>query len=306
MYKGAKIGIDLGATFIKMALVDHSGRMYFRREIKTPANSEKAHLINSIVTNVESIIRESGLKKSKFLGVGIGVPGLVDSKKGIVHTLTNIKGWRGVPLRRILEKRLGLKIGVDNDVNAMTLAEYKFGAGKGADNIICLTLGTGVGGGIIIEGRLYRGNSMSAGEIGHMPINENGPRCNCGGRGCLESYIGNRYILQRAKKAFGDYIKLEYITFLAKRGDRKALDIWEEVAEKLSVALTGVINLLNPDRIIIGGGVSNAGSFILKPLKEEIKKRAMQVPASHVKIVIAKLGADAGIIGASLLVDKED
>jgi len=294
------IGIDLGATFVKIGLVDNKGKIYFRREIKTPPAADRALLIDSIVDKVKDIMKKSG--KSVF-GVGIGVPGPVDSKRGIVHYFPNIKGWKEVPLKAILEKKLGLRVILDNDVNAMTLGEFIFGAGKGSGNIVCITLGTGVGGGIIINGKLYRGGSMTAGEIGHMPINETGPFCNCGGIACLERYIGNRYILERAKKIFGKNITLERVTELAGSGNKKAAAIWRDTAKKLSVALVQVVNLLNPDKIVIGGGVSKAGPFILNPLRKEVTMRAMKDQAKHVKIVLAKLGADAGIIGSSLLLN---
>ena len=214
------IGIDLGATFVKMGLVDKSGKVYFRRKIETVLSSNRASLIDAVICNVRDIIEISGKSVS---GVGIGVPGPVDSKKGVVHYFPNIKGWEGVPLKSILEKKLLLRVELDNDVNAMTLGEFVFGAGKDCNNLVCLTLGTGVGGGIIIDGKLYRGGSMCAGEIGHMPINETGPKCNCGGIACLERYIGNKYILERAKKAFGNNITLEALTSLAKFGNKKAI-----------------------------------------------------------------------------------
>jgi len=292
------IGIDLGATFVKMGLVDGLGRVYFRRKIETVLSSDRTSLIDAIICNIRDIIEISGKSVS---GVGIGVPGPVDSKKGVVHYFPNIKGWEGVSLKSILEKKLGLRVELDNDVNAMTLGEFVFGAGKYCNNLVCLTLGTGVGGGIIIDGRLYRGGSMCAGEIGHMPINETGPKCNCGGIACLERYIGNKYILERARKVFGNNITLEALTSLAKFGNKKAIAIWKDVAEKLSVALAEVVNLLNPDKIVIGGGVSKAGELILAPLRKQVKVRAMKDQAAHVKIIAAKLGGDAGIIGASLL-----
>jgi len=297
-----RIGIDMGATRIKMALVDGKGRLFFRREISTPLNVKRPYLIDSIVDNVRGIIRESGVKRRDILGVGIGVPGPVDSKKGIVRYFPNIKGWEKVPLKAILQRRLGLKVALDNDVTAMTLGEYRFGAGKGTRNLICLTLGTGVGGGIIINGEIYRGSTMAAGEIGHIPINENGPRCNCRGIACLESYIGNRYILGRARKIFGKGIILKRLDTLARKGNKKALKIWEDVGRKLGIALTGAINLLNPDMVIIGGGVSNAGDLILRPLRKEIRARAMRDQALHVRVVRARLGENAGVIGASLLI----
>jgi len=302
MSKRLKIGIDLGATRIKVGLVGQGGRVLARREVGTPFNAKRAELISILVGNIDYIIKGSRFNRKDIAGIGVGVPGPVDSKKGIVRYFPNIKGWENVPLKSILQRRLGLKVNLDNDVNAMTLAEHKFGAGKGATNLVCLTLGTGVGGGIILNGELYRGSTMVAGEIGHIPINEKGPRCNCRGYACIERYVGNRYILSRARKIFGKGITLRHIDTLAKDGNKKAKALWADVGRKLGVMLTGVVNLLNPDKIIIGGGVSKAGELILKPLRQELKTRAMKDPAYHVKIVRAKLSTDAGIIGASLLV----
>jgi len=302
MSKRVKIGIDLGATRIKMALVDHRGRVSYRREVETPLNVKRPELISSLVNNIRGILKESGLKKKNIVGIGIGVPGHVDSEKGIVRYFPNIKGWEGVPLKSILQARLGIKVALDNDVNAMTLGEYRFGAGRGVENLVCLTLGTGVGGGLIINGEIYRGSTMCAGEVGHIPINEKGPRCNCGGIACIERYIGNRYVLDRSKKALGKKITLERVDILAKQGNKKAKAIWEDVGRKLGIALTGVVNLLNPDLIVVGGGVSKAGELILRPLRQEIRARAMKDQAKHVKVVRARLGDNAGIIGASLLV----
>jgi len=302
MSKQVKVGVDLGGTRIKMALVDTRGRLSFRREAATPFKAGRSEVIDLLVDDIRDIIKKSGAKKRDIGGVGIGVPGPVDFKNGIVRYFPNIKGWDNVPLRSIMERRLGLKVALDNDVNAMTLGEYRFGAGKGAVNLVCLTLGTGVGGGLIINRELYRGSTMCAGEIGHMPINEKGPRCNCRGTACLERYIGNRYILQRAREILGNNdMTLEYLTVLARRGNKKAIAIWRDVAEKLAVALTGVVNLLNPDMIVVGGGVSKAGELILGPLRKGLKGRPMVDQARHVKIVRARLGDDAGIIGASLL-----
>ncbi len=193
MSKQVKIGLDLGGTSIKMALVDTGGGLSFRRETATPFKAGRSEVIGLLVDDIRDIIKKSGVKKRDLGGVGIGVPGPVDFKNGIVRYFPNIKGWDNVPLRSIMERRLALKAALDNDVNAMTLGEYRFGAGKGTVNLVCLTLGTGVGGGLIINRKLYRGSTMCAGEIGHIPINEKGPICNCRGVACLERYIGNRY-----------------------------------------------------------------------------------------------------------------
>jgi len=302
MSKRVKVGIDFGATRIKMAFVGEKGGLSYRREISTPIDAKRSVLIDTIASSVREIIEESGFNKRDIIGIGIGVPGPVDSKRGVIRYLPNIKGWKGVALRSILQTKLGIKVALDNDVNAMTLGEYRFGSGKGARNLVCLTLGTGVGGGIIINGEIYRGSTMCAGEVGHIPINEKGPKCNCRGIACIERYIGNRYIIEQARMVFRKGITLEDLTGLARSGNKDAKRIWEDVGEKLGVALTGVVNLLNPDRIVIGGGVSNAGELILRPLRRGIKIRAMKDQALHVKIVRGKLGDNAGIVGASLLV----
>ncbi len=317
MKESYAVGVDFGATFIKIGLVDNQGKVYFKRTIPTSTYKTKKTLIEILRKNINDIISQSRIKLNNIIGVGIGVPGLVDSKKGIIHYLVNIRGWRNVKLKRILEKRLGLPVAIDNDVNVVTLGEFRFGAGKGSKNLVCLTLGTGIGGGLIIEGRLYRGSSMVAGEIGHIPINEYGPKCNCGGSACIERYVGNRYLIEEAKRLLkkepskiisqlvsGRLSKLtpEILTKAARLKDRLAKRVWREAGTRLGICLSGVINLLNPERIIIGGGMSKAGRFVFGPVRDAIRVRAMAFPRRDVKIVPAKLGEDAGIIGAAELV----
>jgi glucokinase len=200
---------------------------------------------------------------------------------------------------------LGLPVYLDNDANLMALAEFHRGAAKGAKNAVCLTLGTGVGGGIIIEKRLYRGSTFNAGELGHIPINENGSQCNCGGKACIETYVGNARILREARRIFKRRISLEDISALAKRKNKRAVKIWQDAGRRLGIALSGVVNSLNPDVIVIGGGVASAGAVLFQNIRLAIKQRAMHIQAKHVKVKAAKLGSDAGLIGAGLLV-RED
>ncbi len=296
------IGIDLGGTNTRIALVSENGRIIKRHQFSTKLYKNKDDLINAIADAVSRLIGESRLKKAQIMGIGIGAPGLVDSKKGIVHCLTNVPGWKNVNLKSLLERKTGIKTCIDNDVNLMAFAESKFGAAKGFNYVFCVTLGTGVGGGIVIGGRIYRGASQSAGEIGHVSINPNGPRCKCGSKGCLEAYIGNNAVVKMAKDMNKAYFTPQSITDAAKKGDYAAKQIWSNVAGFLSVGLAMVINVLNPDIIVIGGGMAGAGKFLFDPLRKNIQKNAMEVPAKAVKIVAAKLGNDAGIIGAAELV----
>lgn len=304
MAKRFIIGIDLGGTNLKVGLLDLSCRIKDTEVLNTREFTTKDKLIRSIVSSINKIAEDNDLRRADILGVGLGLPGPIDYTRGIVHFFPNIPGWKEVKLKSILERKLQLPVFVDNDAKLMTLAEYKLGAARGSKNAVCITLGTGVGGGIIVNGDLYRGSSNAAGEIGHMPISESGPQCNCGGYACLESYVGNNRVLAQAKKVFGGGITLEKLSYLAAKGNEKARAIWLKFAERLSVALVGVVNLLNPDCIVIGGGVAEAGGVLFDNVRKIISSRAMSVQAKQVKVFKAKLGNNAGFIGAAILVKE--
>lgn len=298
------LGVDIGGTNIKLGLVNPSGRVISKTNLFTSSFAQdKKRLIGAIAVCAQRIFNDNQLRKRDILGIGMGLPGLIDMKRGIVHFLVNIPGWKDVPLKSIMEKKIGLPVFIDNDVNLMALGEWRFGAGRGFKNLVCITLGTGVGGGLILDNALYRGEGFSAGEIGHIPLVENGPHCKCGGYGCLERYLGNYYLLAEAKKIFKkNAITLEEISQRAAQGEVRAIKFWQKAAGHLGSGLTGIVNLLNPRCIIIGGGVANAFVYFIKPLRRIVKTRAMKVPAAMVKIVKAQLGNDAGIIGAQVLV----
>lgn len=289
------IGIDLGGTYTKLALVGSNGKIFQRSRLSTTAYGTKEKLLKAIVSEIEKILARARLPKRRLAGVGIGLPGPVDFKRGLVYDLTNVPGWKNTPLKRLLERKLGLPVLADNDVNVMALGECRFGAGRGAKYAVCITLGTGVGGGIIIDGEIYRGPSFSAGEVGHMPLKEEGLACNCGGYGCLERYVGNRYISDE----FGS--TPETLSAAARKGDRAAIEAWERIGKRVGTTLAGVVNLLNPEKIIIGGGLAGAGELLFVPIRKMVKRRAMPVARKAVKIVKARLGNDAGMIGAAAL-----
>ncbi|MDD2752795.1 MAG: ROK family protein [Candidatus Omnitrophica bacterium] len=302
MAKRYIIAIDLGGTNLKLGLFDLKYKIIAKSILNTRQFRSKDSLILAIVDAINGFLKSRNLSKQEVLGVGMGLPGPIDVKRGLVHFFPNIPGWKEVNLKSILEKKLSLPVFLDNDANLMSLAEYKLGAAKNTTNAICITLGTGVGGGIIIDGKLYRASAFAAGEFGHVPINESGPQCNCGGIACLETYIGNNRIMALVERTFGRRISLEDLSALAKRKNQKAVKIWLEVGTHLGVALVGVVNMLNPDCIVIGGGVANAGKILFDQVKTVIRKRAMLIQAKHVKVFKAKLGYDAGLIGAAILV----
>lgn len=303
MVKNFIIGIDLGATNIKIGLI-RKRRIVSRVVVPTADCGMKKNLIAGLSRAVSGLLLEAGIAKNNVVGIGIGVPGPVDFSRGVVRFFPNIKGWHNVALKSIMQRKTHLPVVIDNDANLMSLAETRIGAAARLKNVIGITLGTGVGGGIIINGELYRGSSFCAGEAGHIPLNEAGPECNCGGRACIERYIGNKYILLNARKNLGRGVSLEAASRLAYQGNAKAIAIWNGVAGHLGIGLSGIINFLNPDAVVIGGGVANAGKFIFDKVKEVIKKRAMPTQAKTVKILKAKLGNDAGMIGAALLVEE--
>ena len=308
------IGVDLGGTWVKFAAVDRAGRVAARDLLETPRRGVPRLLIPRIISKVRGLI-DSLDPGTRVVGIGVGVPGLVDFERGRIRTLINIAGWADVPLQANLERALNLPVRVDNDVNAMSLGELFFGAARGVRHAVCVTLGTGVGGGLILDGHLYRGSSFSAGEVGHIPINEEGPSCNCGGVACLECYVGNRAALAEARREWPKIgllrrrvgpdarrLTLEDLTWAARRGDTFSRNFWHRLGVRIGVALSGVVNLLNPDRIVVGGGMAQAGPFLLKGIRESIQLRAMSYPARHVRVVVANLGTDAGVIGAASLI----
>lgn len=302
MVKKFIIGIDLGGTNLKCALLDNGLKIKAKNSFNTKSFDNKQKLITGIADSINSFIFNHGLSKSAILGAGLGLPGPVDTFKGIVHFLPNITGWNNVGLKKILEQKTKLAVIIDNDAKLMALAEHRYGSAAGYKNVLCLTLGTGVGGGLIINGSLFRGNDNAAGEIGHLPINESGPLCGCGSQACLEAYIGNNTIIKEARKLFGRKISLENISQMAVNNNIQAIKFWSRVGGKLGLALAGIVNLLNLDAIVIGGGVAGAGKILFGSVRQTIYKRAMSIQAKRVKIFQAKLGVNAGIIGAAYLV----
>ena len=310
------IGIDIGGTSIKVGVV-RGTRILSRLTLPTAQFKSPKALQDGLVESVRSIRQN---QSDRIAGVGIGVPGLVRYPAGIVRTCANIPGWKDVPLRSLLEKRLRLPVRVDNDANVMTLAEWRHGAGRGAKNVLFITLGTGVGGGLLLNGRMHRGEGGSAGEIGHMPVSETGPRCGCGGKGCLERFVGNKEIVQWVRKQLRagtpsripalvenhpERLTPEVISQAAQKGDLLARRCWDRTGRQIGMVLAGIINLLNLEKIVVGGGVAQAGHWLFDPMRATVWEQAMR-GLKNIPIVPARLGSDAGLIGAALLVSQKD
>ncbi|MBF0570223.1 MAG: ROK family protein [Candidatus Omnitrophica bacterium] len=302
------IGVDVGGTNVKLGIVNPAGKLLSRSSFSTKLFLQTPEaLIDAIAEAVLALIGKEGLSRKEIAGVGIGLPGLIDVDKGVVRLLPNIPGWADVALKRIMEKKLGLLVQLENDVNMITLGEWEYGAGKGIEDLICMTLGTGVGAGLILNNRIYHGPGFAAGEIGHVPLNEEGPECGCGGWGCFERYVGNKRLQKEAAELLGKKdITLEDVYRKAVEGKKKAVKCWEKVGERVGNGLIGPVNMLNPECVIIGGGVARSFDFLKPAIEKVIKRRCMKTQAEMVRVIRARLDDDAGIIGAQVLICHEN
>lgn len=311
-----RIGIDVGGTNVKLALVDDNGNVLHSDSVPTYAKMGYEYTVNNIIQAIKSLMEKSGCGAGDVEGIGFDFPGQIDYKNGIVRLAPNIPGWVDVPIAKMIEDEFGIKTRIDNDVRCATLGEMKFGAGKGCENFVCITVGTGIGSGLVVNGQIVRGASNAAGELGHIKLQMNdGPICGCGDRGCLEAYASGPSIVAMAQEYIKGGKSTRYrelaqdgeitpylVAKAAQEGDPVAKRIFQIVGSYIGIGLTSVINLLNPEKVIIGGGVADAGDILFDPIKKTIKDRAMAVAGSAVEIVPAQLGNSAGVIGASLLV----
>ncbi|MEW6050908.1 MAG: ROK family protein [Candidatus Zixiibacteriota bacterium] len=315
--KVAFAGVDIGGTNIKYGLVDPKGKVLFREQRPTMVEKGAEPLMHLVTNIAERLLYYAADEEFEIKSLGVGTPGAVDTRIGKVISLSpNINGWQGMEIGRILRERLNLPVHVDNDVNAMALAESKFGAGVGYNSVICVAVGTGVGGGIVIDGKIWRGANYTAGEIGHLSIDFDGPKCRCGSRGCLEVYCSSEAMIERVKILLNNQLtptleevldgNLENLSIkklfaAVKRGDEIAQQVVDETAGYLGAGLAGVVNLLNPEIVIIGGGIADGGGGFIEAITAEIRKRAFGSAVEKLRVAKATLGNDAGFIGASIL-----
>jgi glucokinase len=299
------IGFDFGATTIKTGVVQGGSILERGKIIETRQDGNTDGLIQEMIDEIHALKRNHPETKA----VGFGVPGIINPITGVVINLTNVKGWKEIPLRSIVHEKTGLTANLENDAKAMAYAEWRHGAGAQVPNVVCVTLGTAVGGALILNGKLYRGATFVAGEIGQMSIDYRGVDYVYGNKGALEAYVGHYKIADRAREihsAGGKEISDEQsdpknLSAAADRGDNLAEAVWQDIGLKIGVGLTNVIWLVNPDRIVIGGGVAQAGERLFKYIRETIKGRCERTFWEKLEVVPATLGNDAGIIGAASL-----
>lgn len=307
------LGIDIGGTKLAAGVVALDGEQVSQDRIPTLAHEGPDRVIDRLVELCRATIEHSGIPRAQILAGGVGCGGPLDPKAGLIKEPPNLPGWVDIPLVQRLTDALGIPVYLDNDANAAALGEHRFGAGRGVENMVYLTISTGVGGGIIIGGRLYQGENGNAGEIGHMSVAYDGRPCNCGNRGCLEAYCSGTNIAARAREAVlagqpsllteiagrPELITGETVEAALRAGDFLTVRIWDETMEILGAGIANVINIFNPRRVVLGGGITNFGGLLFDPVRRIALSRAMGPLTEVVEIVPAQLGGQVGVLGAA-------
>jgi len=305
----AVLAIDIGGTKLAAGVVDTDGRMLSRGEVPTLATEGLEPVLGRIVGLGRELLSRPEIAGVRVQRIGVGCAGPVDIKAGLVFRPPNLPGWTQVPLTDHIQRSLGLPTVLENDANAAALGEFRYGAGKEARSIVYLTVSTGIGGGIILDGKVWHGVKDAAGEIGHITVCPDGPLCGCGNRGCLEAMSSGPSIARRAREivASGRQTRLSAIpepaaadvVRLAQEGDAVAAEVWADAVKYLGIGVAAVITFLAPERVVIGGGVTKAGDALFQPLREQARQRVKLVPVESVPILPAALGPDVGILGAA-------
>ncbi len=314
------LGVDLGGTKILTAVANSQGKMLSRDHSITPAQKGHKAVIQSILESAHRALGQADVAISDLIVIGVGAPGLLNPETGILFTSPNLPGWRDVPLRDIMQERLGKKTFLINDANAAALGEFYFGAARGARNFIYITISTGIGGGIVIDGKIYSGAIGAAGEVGHMTIDDDGPICNCGNRGCWEMLASGTALAREARHRIEEGVRtsiLEYadgdvekvtaqvIQSAAEQGDSLAKELIGRTGYYVGVGLANLINIFNPELIVIGGGLSNIGDMLFEPAFKVAGERAYKEAFQAVRFASAELGRNSGVLGAAAFALQE-
>ena len=316
------VGIDIGGTKLATVVADKTGHILGK--VRKPTHSEKGpeYAIGLLFDMVREVVSQVGLEQTSISAIGVSCGGPLDTKTGIVYSPPNLPGWDALPLKALLESEFQVPVVIENDANASALAEFRFGGGRGYSAVLYMTMSTGIGGGIVIDGQVYHGANDSAGEVGHQILLPNGPRCGCGKRGCLEALCSGPAIARRAQAALQkqrkggksptalltftdgriEAIKSEHVLAAARTGDALALELVQETAYYMGWGIANLVNILNPDIVLLGTIAVAAGDLLLDPIRETVSKFAMTRPAEAVHIAPAQLGDALGDLAAVALV----
>ncbi|TLS38570.1 ROK family transcriptional regulator [Pseudalkalibacillus caeni] len=310
------IGLDVGPKHVNAILTDLNGEILEENQILINPATSNDELLNLLQQTIKRLIKPYKGQEDKIIGIGVGMHGVVDVKKGL-SLFAPILQLRNIPIKEYLEKEFGILVKVENDARALALGESWFGNGDGVENSVTINVGSGIGAGIVINGKLFHGENDIGGEIGHMSIDINGPECSCGNNGCLQTLAAGPALAEKARREISkgkksilkemvkdnlEEIDGKLIYEAALKGDQLSIDIFKEAGEYLGIGLTNLIHTINPQKIIIGGGVSKAGDLLLDSVKETVKKRGITESAKQTEIVLSHLGDNGTAIGAVTLI----
>ena len=310
------LSLDVGGTQTRAAVVSSDGKILSRDAGLTPKQGGPSAAVEAIVRTARNAVAASGRTMASIEAVGLGAPGPLDPEAGIVFFVPNLPGWHEVPLRDLVQAGLGRPTFLVNDADAAAVGEHAFGAGRGVANLIYITVSTGIGGGLILGNKLYRGAGGWAGELGHMTIQENGPLCGCGNYGCWEALASGTALARKAvdrlwvgarssilEEAGGDLRRVDAkaVHEAALKGDALAKDLIAETGRYLGIGLASLVNVFNPEMIILGGGLTQMGDMLLEPARSSLQMRAMEPGLRVLRLELAQLGDDAGLVGAMVV-----
>jgi glucokinase len=297
------LALDIGGTKLAAGVVDSDGRThsFLVRPSRTELGS--GALLEDLFALGREAVEQSGMPWTAIATVGIGCGGPLDAERGTLIAPPHLPGWRDVPVTALAEREYERPVVLENDATAAAAGEHRWGAGASVSNMVYLTISTGVGGGVVIDGRLYRGSSGNGGELGHVTVDWHGRLCRgCGRRGCLEAYVSGTSIAERAQEAGLDLVSAEDVAAAARAGHAGAVAVWNETIDALSCGVVSIVNLFEPELVVLGGGVTRSGDQLLAPVREVVRKDAMRPTGDNVDVVLSAFGDRVGVVGAAAIV----
>lgn len=295
------VGVDIGGTNVALAVVKETGSIVSEKVIPTNTDISPEEMIENICEEINNVIEEANVAENDIVGIGVGAPGPLDSRQGYLTNPPNLIGWVDVPIQQLIEKEFSYPVTLENDANAAALAEKWVGAAQENDHFVYITISTGIGAGVITDGKLLRGLKGNAADIGHTVVDPLGDLCNCGQRGCLEAIASGTAIAKHGSKMMGKDLTTKEVFNLYEEGHEKIKEHMDYVLKILGIACVNTINTFDPEKLVIGGGVSKAGEVLFEPMRSYVRKYALNPTGRQTEIVPAKLDQNSGVIGAAAL-----
>ncbi|MEV1051189.1 ROK family transcriptional regulator [Streptomyces sp. NPDC049887] len=302
---GIVVGVDFGHTHLRVAIGNLAHQVLAEESEPLDVDASSAQGFDRAEQLVKRLVEATGISQDKIVGVGLGVPGPIDVETGTLGSTAILPGWSGINPSEELSGRLGVPVYVDNDANLGALGELVWGSGRGVKDLAYIKVASGVGAGLVIEGQIYRGPGGTAGEIGHITLDESGPVCRCGNRGCLETFAAARYVLPLLRPSHGPDLTMERVVQLAREGDPGCRRVVADVGRHIGSGVANLCNLLNPSRVVLGGGLAEAGELVLAPIRDSVSRYAIPSAARRLSVLPGALGSRAEVLGALALVLSE-